>query len=485
MIANSDIDLGLLTAALSYDNLDNLVTRLASSMTQAMHFQSTPVLPSSSSSAVVQLPHYLSATMLPSYIYKYPTGSETGVFVALDVGGSTLRIAVVKFDPAVVLKRVILYSTAEMIDFAVRNLDGRSFFLWIASQLHSVVYVAYANNWLSEQDRILVGLTWSFPLDQISVTTGIIRPMGKGFSQISNDIVGWDLQTVLTRACKDSGLEIDLLAVINDSAATVLSAMQQDQRCKIGLIVGTGVNAGVRVPVTLVDEEKLSRYSQRDLEDCVEFIMDTELSMFGADILPRTRWDEELDAKNENPGFQPFELMVSGRYISEIARYIIRDTILCFRSTSATPAKLDKEWGLDSLTMSAVEREIDIQFARQQFLAKHPCKHGRQSLTIEEMKFIKATFYAVSSRAAAVVAAGILALAETVLPPPTTPSDSEEIMVAVTGSIMEKYFGFKQRVQEFLSLLARRRHKKVVLILAQETGIWGAAVAAACNAPRK
>ncbi|KAK9253947.1 hypothetical protein V1507DRAFT_456794 [Lipomyces tetrasporus] len=48
-------------------------------------------------------------------------------------------------------------------------------------------------------------------------------------------------------------------AVVNDSVATLLSHMHTDRRCKIGVIVGTGVNASVKVPISCIDEEKLSR----------------------------------------------------------------------------------------------------------------------------------------------------------------------------------------------------------------------------------
>ncbi|KAK9375771.1 uncharacterized protein V1513DRAFT_457800 [Lipomyces chichibuensis] len=297
---------------------------------------------------------------------------------------------------------------------------------------------------------------------------------------MGNEILGWDLRTVFQQSCVDLGVNVDLRAVVNDSVATILSHMHADPRCKIGVIVGTGVNASVKVPITCLDEEKLSRCNPQDLERYVECILNTELSMFGTDILPRTRWDVELDAANEKPGFQPFEMMVSGRYIAEVARYIIRDTVLKFRPSSAVPAGLDTEYGLDASTMSVVERELDIHFARQQFLARHPCKEGRLNLTIEEMKFIRAAFYAVSSRAAAVVAAGILALAVSALPPPT-PGDGDEIVVAATGSVIEKYSGFRLRVQEFLNLLGHRRGKKIVLAVTEDSSIWGAAVAAAIN----
>ncbi|KAK9257444.1 hypothetical protein V1507DRAFT_447243 [Lipomyces tetrasporus] len=475
MVAMSDPDLATLATALSSESLDLLVTKLADSMASAMQTVPTP-LPSSSSSVPAPEP-CLSSTMLPSYIYALPTGLEKGTFISVDVGGSNLRIAVISFEPPL---RHLRYRTSEPLDAAIRNLDGKSFFLWLASQLQSVLYVAEANGWVAEGATVPIGVTWSFPIDQTSVSSGNILSMGKGFASICNDILGSDLRTLFQQSCADLGVKIDLRAVVNDSVATLLSHMHTDRRCKIGVIVGTGVNASVKVPISCIDEEKLSRCNPRALERYAECILNTELSMFGAGILPRTRWDDELDAMNEKPGFQPFEMMVSGRYIAELARYIVRDTVLKFRPSSAVPTGLDKEYGLDASTMSLVERELDVHFARQQLLARHPCKESRMSLTVEEMKFIRAAFCAVSSRAAAVAAAGILALAVAVLPP-STPGDEDEIVVAVTGSVIEKYSGFRVRVQEFLNLLGRRRGKKLVLAVTEDSSIWGSAVAAACN----
>lgn len=162
-------DLEILTQSISSHSLDALVTKLAESMGNALHNVS-PIAAASSNPAHA-LASYLSMTMIPAYLYYLPTGREQGTFAAVDVGGSTLRIAIVRFAAATsdtTSTREILYQTADPLDTAIKNLDGRSFFLWMANQLQSVLFVAEMNGWTSEEVAVPVGLTWSFPLEYVN-----------------------------------------------------------------------------------------------------------------------------------------------------------------------------------------------------------------------------------------------------------------------------------------------------------------------------
>ncbi|KAK9381356.1 uncharacterized protein V2V93DRAFT_368997 [Kockiozyma suomiensis] len=304
--------------------------------------------------------------------------------------------------------------------------------------------------------------------------------MGKGFATICQDIIGWDLKSIFEKSCSDVGIKVSLRAVVNDSVAVLLSQLQVDvRRTKIGLIVGTGVNASVIVPTSILDEERLARCNPREVERSTDCILNTELSLFGGGILPRTRWDEEIDAENEIPGFQPFEMMCSGRYMPEIARRIVKDRVFKGR---LVPRGLEQMYGLDAQTMSAVEGELDVAFARQQLLAKHSSKDKevRAPVTLADVRLMQSIFSAVSCRAAAIIAAALVALTVSVLPP-VTPGASEEVVVAVNGAVMEKYAGFRGRVQEFVGLLGRRWNRRLVLASVADGPLLGAAVAAACN----
>lgn len=103
--------------------------------------------------------------MLPSYNHTLPEGNERGTYVVLDVGGSTLRIALVKLsgrtaadDPM----RILRMETSH-IDSSVKALKGLAFFDWLAAKVkHLLVKSRTRHDY--ESVPIPVGLAWSFPI---------------------------------------------------------------------------------------------------------------------------------------------------------------------------------------------------------------------------------------------------------------------------------------------------------------------------------
>ena len=75
--------------------------------------------------------------MLPSFHYALPTGHESGDFVALDVGGSTFRIAIVHLSgkesagDVMDIKRMKSF----VIDQSIRDLKGKAFLDWMAARI--------------------------------------------------------------------------------------------------------------------------------------------------------------------------------------------------------------------------------------------------------------------------------------------------------------------------------------------------------------
>lgn len=106
--------------------------------------------------------------MLPSYQYTLPTGREQGTFLALDVGGSTLRVGLVELcgkthnDDGMRIQRIKSYK----IDKDIRNLQGLAFFDWMAERIHAMLGEART---MAQQDAapISMGLAWSFPIQYV------------------------------------------------------------------------------------------------------------------------------------------------------------------------------------------------------------------------------------------------------------------------------------------------------------------------------
>ena len=110
-------------------------------------------------------------TMLPSYTYLLPTGQETGAAIAVDLGGSTLRVAAVQLYPLGEAgddtrkqthepMKVILRESWVVGD-DVKKLRSNAFFDWIVARIAQVVEAVGAGNGRGA----VMGVTWSFPIE--------------------------------------------------------------------------------------------------------------------------------------------------------------------------------------------------------------------------------------------------------------------------------------------------------------------------------
>lgn len=104
--------------------------------------------------------------MLPSYNHTLPTGQERGSYLALDVGGSTFRIALVELrgKEAAANCMTIAKMRSFPIDNKVRALEGNAFFDWMAARIAETLHDAQVSARLGH-DTLPMGLSWSFPVE--------------------------------------------------------------------------------------------------------------------------------------------------------------------------------------------------------------------------------------------------------------------------------------------------------------------------------
>ena len=104
--------------------------------------------------------------MLPSYNHKLPTGREEGTYLALDVGGSTFRVAVVELNgrqPAAKSMRIVSMKSFK-IDNSVRHLRGTLFFDWMAEKIETAISDPHIKK-INGASTFPMGLAWSFPVE--------------------------------------------------------------------------------------------------------------------------------------------------------------------------------------------------------------------------------------------------------------------------------------------------------------------------------
>jgi hexokinase len=106
--------------------------------------------------------------MLPSHHYQLPSGQETGVYLAVEVGGSNLQVAVVELHGQDVNHGRFRVSRLQRspIEANVKELGGLAFFDWIAQKIKDMLD-GDADHDEDPGKRLQMGLAWSFPLELV------------------------------------------------------------------------------------------------------------------------------------------------------------------------------------------------------------------------------------------------------------------------------------------------------------------------------
>jgi hexokinase len=110
-----------------------------------------------------------SQSMLPSLINKVPDGTESGQFLCLEIGGSTLRAALVRLYETKGSERQLPEVTGLRswpITKELKSSKGTAFIRWIAQTTAHMVEESYVS--LNDrQSSLRACLTWSFPLQYV------------------------------------------------------------------------------------------------------------------------------------------------------------------------------------------------------------------------------------------------------------------------------------------------------------------------------
>ena len=389
------------------------------------------------------------ACMLPSFCHTLPTGQEQGTFIALDLGGSTFRVAVIELntrlssDGGMTMKHMTVHKINEQI----RQLPSKAFFPWMAGKIKDTLHQCEHTRPLLSA-TIAVGLAWSFPIEQTGHRGGNVQPMGKGF-KAHEGVVGQDLGRLIEVACRRLGLDVRVNAIINDSSATLLSQAYKDSATSMGLILGTGTNAAVYLPVKALGADKFGLRDPVWFQQAEKVIVNTEVSMFGKGILPETRWDEELNYDHICPNFQPLEYMTTGRYLGEIFRLVVAEAVdSCRLFGGCMPERIMDRYTIDTALLAAIEEDTTMgcissaERIQKEFELCH-------SPSPAEMLFLRCTVESISHRAAAYMATAVHGLWSLEHDPKV--EKASKTSVAANGSVISMYPGFRSRCQQHLA----------------------------------
>uniref|UniRef100_A0A8C7B185 hexokinase n=1 Tax=Neovison vison TaxID=452646 RepID=A0A8C7B185_NEOVI len=251
-----------------------------------------------------------SVKMLPTFVRAIPDGSENGEFLSLDFGGSKFRVLKVQVSEAG-KRKVQMESQFYPTPNEIIRGNGSELFDYIADCLADFMRTRGLKH-----KKLPLGLTFSFPCRQTKLEEGILLSWTKKFK--ARGVQDTDVVSCLTKAIrKHKDIDVDILALVNDTVGTMMTCAYDDPYCEVGVIIGTGTNA-----CYMEDMNNIDLVEGDEGRMCIN----TEWGAFGDDGSLediRTEFDRELDLGSLNPGKQLFEKMISGLYLGELVRIIL------------------------------------------------------------------------------------------------------------------------------------------------------------------
>ncbi|KAL9668726.1 hypothetical protein QQ045_006264 [Rhodiola kirilowii] len=252
--------------------------------------------------------------MIISYVENLPTGDESGLFYALDLGGTNFRVLRVLLGGK---ERRVVKQEFEEVSIPPHLMVGSShdLFDYIAEALAKFVATESEGLHASPDRQRELGFTFSFPVRQTSIDGGSLIKWTKGFS--IEDAVGEDVVGELTKAMERVGLDMRVTALVNDTVGTLAGGRYYNEDVIAAVILGTGTNAAYVEKVHAIPKW------HGDPPRSGEMVINMEWGNFRSSHLSLTKFDQELDLESLNPGEQIFEKIISGMYLGEIVRRVL------------------------------------------------------------------------------------------------------------------------------------------------------------------
>ncbi|PNH66378.1 hypothetical protein VD0001_g8173 [Verticillium dahliae] len=463
-------------------------------------------------------------TPISESILKPVSKSGHGRHLAIDIGGSNLRVGFIELSPEEAVSRegghgltngasngvsnaatrvARLKEQSWPIAEHLKSMNDTKLFDWIGECIAAVVTEGCRAWALAADEPIPLGITFSFPMVQRSLNEASIIAMGKGFAIHGDVEFGFLLLTGYNKPRRELP-PIRIAAIANDSVSTLVSfnyLYGEDSRKKaaMGLIVGTGCNATIPLKLAALHESKRpARISllPGEAPEQVRIAVNTEWSIKGsAPPLQKlgliTRWDEALDAAGEMPGFQPLEYMTAGRYLGELGRLMLLDYLdsRLGVDASALPSALLTRHGMTTTFLSHF-RPLDPDALVSQLETEFPTKAPFR-WTTDMATALYHMSKAIEVRAAGIVSAAVVALLRMAGDVPEAGDGSgaeeeepRELGVGYTGGCIAHFQDYLHDTQRFLDeLVAKDLGDKppvrIVLSPCHDGGIKGAGILAA------
>lgn len=429
-------------------------------------------------------------SQIPTYVTAVPNGTEKGLYMAVDLGGTNFRVCSIQLHGNTTFS--LTQSKVAIPKSLMVAKTSHELFGFLAKQIESFLKAHHGDHYTSHKERrssymhgahdedvFSLGFTFSFPVQQSGINKGTLIRWTKGFD--IHDTVGKDVCALLQKEIDALGLPVRVAALVNDTVGTLMARSYTSPGktgTLLGAIFGTGTNGAYVEKLSKI--AKLQKTSSSDVDDSTgDMIINTEWGSFDnqLSVLPQTKYDADLDRESVNPGIQMFEKRVSGMFLGEILRRalltLVKDPAVPLFSDEHSnqndvhsttnindDSKLWQQWGLDTsfLSITSSDNSQGLRLTRQTLDGEY----GVSAASTEDAEAVRLIASAIGKRAARLSAVAIAAvvLATGRLDHPTdvattngTRLDVNEdriVDIGVDGSLVEFYPNFEEYIREAL-----------------------------------
>ncbi|KAK4461364.1 putative glucokinase [Cladorrhinum samala] len=421
-----------------------------------------------------------SLSQIPTYVTGVPNGTEKGLYMAVDLGGTNFRVCSIQlngdttfnltFSKVAIPKELMVAKTAqELFAFLAKQIE---LFLKEHHEDHFEQHVRRrmtisSPDGFRDEHVFRLGFTFSFPVQQIGINKGTLIRWTKGFD--IPDAIGKDVCALLQEEIDKLHLPVKVAALVNDTVGTLMARSYSSPGktgTVLGAIFGTGTNGAY---VEKLSNLKKSLSGEFD-KSTGEMVINTEWGSFDnqLSVLPSTPWDVALDKASTNPGIQMYEKRVSGMFLGEILRLVIVDLlknkdVAFFKDENSSSndwksttnivadSSIYKQWGLDTAIMSVAAADGTPELSTLRGELENQL--GVHAAGLDDAQAFKSIAFAIGRRAARLSAVAIAAIVLQTGKLTDPANQDEPIDIGVDGSLVEHYPYFRDMIYEALAII--------------------------------
>ncbi|KAK6428578.1 glucokinase [Oleoguttula sp. CCFEE 5521] len=459
------------------------------------------------------------ATMsqIPTYVTAVPNGTEKGLYMAVDLGGTNFRVCSIQLHGnstfsltqskvAIPKELMVAKTSRELFAFLAKQIQK------FLQQHHGEHYNAHVERRASvfgpphDEQIFSLGFTFSFPVQQSGINKGTLIRWTKGFD--IHDTIGKDVCALLQTEIDRLGLPVRVAALVNDTVGTLMARSYTSPGktgTLLGAIFGTGTNGAYVEKLDKVT--KLGKGADVD-NSTGEMIINSEWGSFDnhLSVLPDTPYDHSLDAESNNPGIQMFEKRISGMFLGEILRRALMSLVddksvplfsdehsnqndVHSTTNIDSDSPLRKQWGLDTsfLSITSGDSSAGLKVTRQTL----DNDYGISAASAEDAEAVRLIAAAIGKRAARLSAVAIAAVVistgklgdpqDIATTSNTEVNEDDVVDVGVDGSLVEFYPNFEEYIREALREIPEigaQGEKRIRIGIAKDGSGVGAALIA-------